>query len=187
MKGKLIILSGPSGVGKSTIRTELIKQLPNLWYSISATTRPKRDNEQNGIDYYFLTKEEFVKQIENNNFLEYEEVYKDTYYGTLKQTVFDKLNNNINVILEIDVNGALNIKKNLKEAILIFIEPPSFENLKTRLINRDTESEEKLKERLEKASYELSKKHHYDYIVTNDDLTTTISKVKEIIANEINN
>ena len=157
MKGKLIILSGPSGVGKSTIRTELIKQLPNLWYSISATTRPKRDNEQNGIDYYFLTKEEFVKQIENNNFLEYEEVYKDTYYGTLKQTVFDKLNNNINVILEIDVNGALNIKKNLKEAILIFIEPPSFENLKTRLINRDTESEEKLKERLEKASYELSK------------------------------
>lgn len=184
MKGKLIIISGPSGVGKTTLRKEAIKDIPNLSYSVSATTRKPRNDEENGIDYYFLTEKEFKENIEKNNFLEYEEVYNGLYYGTLKNIVDEKLKNGINVILEIDVNGALNIKKN-QECTLIFVAPPSKESLEKRLIARNSDNEEKLRERLAKAEYELSFQNKYDYIVINNDLEQAKKDLKEVITNII--
>ena len=129
MKGNLIIISGPSGVGKSTIRKRIIKDFDNFKYSVSLTTRKPRIDEEtnaeeeNGKEYYFVTPEIFKENIKNNNFLEYQEVYKDTFYGTLKKDVMNLINNGINVILEIDVDGALNIKKEYKDTTLIFIKP----------------------------------------------------------------
>ena len=180
-KGKLIVISGPSGVGKSTIRENLINKKDNLWYSISMTTRDKRDNEKDGIDYYFVTKDEFLKNINNNNFIEYAEVYNGTLYGTPKDKVEEMLNKGINVILEIDVEGALNIKKEYKDAILIFIAPPSMEELETRLRLRKTDKEEKILERLEKAIKEVANKDKYDYIVINNNVDETVNDIIKII------
>lgn len=182
-KGKLIIISGPSGSGKSTIREQIVKNNKNIWYSISMTTRKPRINEKNEIDYYFVTKEEFLKEIENNNFYEYAEVYKDIYYGTPKNKVKEMLNKGYDVILEIDVEGALQIKEQDKDAILIFIMPPSIEELKNRLENRKTDSKEKIKERLDKALYEISFKDKYDYIVLNDNIDKAVKELENIIKN----
>lgn len=182
-KGKLIIISGPSGSGKSTIREQIVKNNKNIWYSISMTTRKPRINEKNEIDYYFVTKEEFLKEIENNNFYEYAEVYKDIYYGTPKNKVKEMLNKGYDVILEIDVDGALQIKEQDKDAILIFIMPPSIEELKNRLENRKTDSKEKIKERLDKALYEISFKDKYDYIVLNDNIDKAVKELENIIKN----
>lgn len=182
-KGKLIIISGPSGSGKSTIREQIVKNNKNIWYSISMTTRKPRINEKNEIDYYFVTKEEFLKEIENNNFYEYAEVYKDIYYGTPKNKVEEMLNKGYDVILEIDVDGALQIKEQDKDAILIFIMPPSIEELKNRLENRKTDSKEKIKERLDKALYEISFKDKYDYIVLNDNIDKAVKELENIIKN----
>ncbi len=180
-KGKLIIISGPSGSGKSTIREKIVKNNKNIWYSISMTTRKPRINEKNEIDYYFVTKEEFLTEIKNNNFYEYAEVYKDIFYGTPKNKVQEMLNKGYDVILEIDVDGALQIKKQDNNAILIFIMPPSIEELKNRLENRKTDSKDKIKERLNKALYEISFKDKYDYIVLNDNIEKATKEIETII------
>ncbi len=180
-KGNLIVISGPSGSGKSTIRENIIKNNSNIWYSISMTTRNKRINETDGIDYYFVNKEKFKEEIKNNNFYEYAEVYQDIFYGTPKSKVNEMLEKGYDVILEIDVEGALNIKKQKNDAILIYIMPPSIEELEKRLRKRKTESEEKIIERINKAKFEISFKDKYDYIVTNDNIDTAIKEVENII------
>lgn len=185
-KGKLFVISGPSGVGKTTIRNEILKTYENFWYSISMTTRKKRENEKNKIDYYFVTKEEFIKNIKENNFLEYAEVYKDIFYGTPKNKVIEKLNQGTNVILEIDVKGALNIQNEYNEAILIFICPPNIQELKKRLLQRQTDNTKVIEERINKAEYEISFKNEYDYIITNNNLEIAIKEIKQIIEKELN-
>jgi guanylate kinase len=171
VNGKLLILSAPSGSGKSTIINHILdKKLP-VEFSISATSRPPRGNEKNGVEYYFLTPEEFKERIKHEDFLEYEEVYPDRFYGTLKTEVEEKLAQGINVIMDVDVAGGLNIKKLYgNDALLIFIKPPSIEELKKRLETRGTDSEEVIADRISKAAYELSLAPQYDTIIINDDL-----------------
>ena len=187
MKGNLIIISGPSGVGKSTIRKRIIKDFDNFKYSVSLTTRKPRIDEEtnaeeeNGKEYYFVTPEIFKENIKNNNFLEYQEVYKDTFYGTLKKDVMNLIDNGINVILEIDVDGALNIKKEYNNTTLIFIKPSSLEELKNRLRNRNSDSSKKIEERLEKAKYEINKSKYYDYVITSTNKEEDYKKIKNII------
>lgn len=191
-KGLLIVISGPSGIGKTTIRERLVKENDDFWYSISMTTRKPRKiektnrYEQNGIDYYFVDEDEFISNIKENNFLEYAKVYKDLYYGTLKDIVFKKLDEGINVILEIDVNGAKQVRKNYKNALLIFIKPRSLEELEYRLRNRRTDTEDAIKERLEKAIYEISNSGIYDYVIESGSKEEDYEKVKNIIEYEKN-
>lgn len=191
-KGLLIVISGPSGIGKTTIRERLVKENNDFWYSISMTTRKPRKiektnrYEQNGIDYYFVDEDEFISNIKENNFLEYAEVYKDLYYGTLKDIVFKKLDEGINVILEIDVNGAKQVRKNYKNALLIFIKPHSLEELEYRLRNRRTDTEDAIKERLEKAIYEISNSGIYDYVIESGSKEEDYEKIKNIIEYEKN-
>lgn len=191
-KGLLIVISGPSGIGKTTIRERLVKENDDFWYSISMTTRKPRKiektnrYEQNGIDYYFVDEDEFISNIKENNFLEYAEVYKELYYGTLKDIVFKKLDEGINVILEIDVNGAKQVRKNYKNALLIFIKPRSLEELEYRLRNRRTDTEDAIKERLEKAVYEISNSGIYDYVIESGSKEEDYEKVKNIIEYEKN-
>lgn len=191
-KGLLIVISGPSGIGKTTIRERLVKENDDFWHSISMTTRKPRKiektnrYEQNGIDYYFVDEDEFISNIKENNFLEYAEVYKDLYYGTLKDIVFKKLDEGINVILEIDVNGAKQVRKNYKNALLIFIKPRSLEELEYRLRNRRTDTEDAIKERLEKAIYEISNSGIYDYVIESGSKEEDYEKVKNIIEYEKN-
>ena len=182
-KGKFIVISGPSGVGKGTICNRLLNEL-NAWYSVSTTTRAPRDGEINGINYFFVTKEEFEKKIKEGAFLEYN-IYNGNYYGTSKEIVINKINNGINVFSEIDVNGAHNIKKVFPDALLIYIAPPSIEILKDRLIGRGTETIEKINQRLEIAEKELKEADFYDYVVVNDDLDTATDEVRNIITKEI--
>lgn len=182
-KGKFIVISGPSGVGKGTICNRLLNEL-NAWYSVSTTTRAPRDGEINGINYFFVTKEEFEKKIKEGAFLEYN-IYNGNYYGTSKEIVINKINNGINVFSEIDVNGAHNIKKVFPDALLIYIAPPSIEILKDRLIGRGTETIEKINQRLEIAEKELKEVDFYDYVVVNDDLDTATDEVRNIITKEI--
>lgn len=187
MKGNLIIISGPSGVGKSTIRKRIIKDFDNFKYSVSLTTRKPRIDEEtnaeeeNGKEYYFVTPKIFKENIKNNNFLEYQEVYKDTFYGTLKKDVMNLIDNGINVILEIDVDGALNIKKEYNDTTLIFIKPSSLEELENRLRNRNSDSSKKIEERLEKAKYEINKSKYYDYVITSTNKEEDYKKIKNII------
>ena len=182
-KGKFIVISGPSGVGKGTICNRLFKEL-NAWYSVSTTTREPREGETDGINYYFISKEEFKKRIDDGEFLEYN-IYNDNYYGTSKKMVLDKINSGIDVFMEIDVNGAHNIKKMFPEAILIYIAPPSIDELRNRLINRGTESMEKITQRLEIAEKELKEIDFYDYVIVNDDLEKATDEVRKIIKKEI--
>lgn len=182
-KGKFIVISGPSGVGKGTICNKLINEL-NAWYSVSTTTRTPREGEVNGVNYFFVTKEEFEDKIKNGEFLEYN-VYNNNYYGTSKKVVLDKMNKGINVFSEIDVNGAHNIKKIFPDALLIYIAPPSIEALRERLIGRGTESIEKIEQRLEIAKKELEEINFYDYVVVNDDIEKATNEVRDIIKNKI--
>ena len=182
-KGKFIVISGPSGVGKGTICNRLLNEL-NAWYSVSTTTRSPREGEINGVNYFFVTKEEFEKKIKEGAFLEYN-VYNDNYYGTSREIVVNKINSGINVFSEIDVNGAHNIKKVFPDALLIYIAPPSIEVLKERLISRGTESIEKINQRLEIAERELKEVDFYDYVVINDDLDKATDEVRNIIAKKI--
>jgi guanylate kinase len=185
-KGKLIILSAPSGSGKSTIINHILERGVSVHFSISATSRPPRGNEQNGVEYFFLSPEEFRKRIKDGDFLEYEEVYVDRFYGTLRSEVEDRLHRGENVILDVDVAGGLNIKKIYgNEALLIFIKPPSIEELQRRLEQRGTDSAKVIADRIAKAEYELSLADSYDCIIVNDDLEkakkNTESAIKEFI------
>ena len=182
MNGKLIIFSAPSGAGKTTIVKELLNSGLNLEFSISACSRPKRSNEIDGKDYYFLSVDEFKNKIANNEFLEWEEVYKDNYYGTLKSEVERIWTKGNYVIFDVDVIGGLNIKKYYKEkALSVFIMPPSLKLLEERLKKRSTESEENQKKRLDKAKLELSYEKKFDEIIVNDNLKTAINEAKNII------
>ena len=172
-KGKLIIFSAPSGSGKSTIVQWLMKEHPELrlYFSISCTSRAPRGSEQNGVEYFFLTPEEFREKIQNDEFVEYEEVYENRFYGTLKSQVEKQLNAGQNVVFDVDVKGGVNIKKFYgDDALSVFIQPPSIEELRKRLVGRATDSPEAIEERLAKASYELTFANQFDTIVVNDDL-----------------
>ena len=183
-KGLLIVISGPSGAGKGTICSELLKNNDYLNLSVSATTREPRGNEENGKDYFFLTKEKYKKKIKNNEFLEYAKVHNEKYYGTLKSNVLNKLDDGYDVILEIDIQGALQIKDNYKEGIFIFIMPPSMRELRDRLVKRATESKEKIIERFTTAYKEMNEMTKYNYVVVNDNISDAVKKVESIIISE---
>lgn len=169
MSGKLIILSAPSGSGKSTIIRYLLKNVPNLEFSISATSRAPRGNEKDGVEYHFLSADEFRQRIRNNELIEYEEVYPGCFYGTLHSEI-DRISNKGNhIIFDVDVLGGLNIKKQFgKRALAIFIAPPDIETLHERLIRRGTESSEMIAERIKKADYELRYASLFDKVIVND-------------------
>lgn len=181
-EGKLIIFSAPSGAGKSTIVNYLLAQNLNLQFSISATSRLPRGSEKHGTEYYFLTPEEFKERIANGEFLEYEEVYKDKFYGTLKTEVTRILESGGNVIFDVDVVGGCNIKKHYGEqALSIFIAPPSVAVLRERLINRGTDTADVIEARIAKAELELAFSNRFDVIVENTDLVITESEVLGIV------
>ncbi len=180
--GKIIAVSAPSGTGKTTIVKQMLKIFPAMIFSVSATTRAMRAGEVNGKDYFFVSEEEFKKKIENDEFAEWERFY-DYYYGTYKSYIEENINKNKSVILEIDVKGALEIKKNYSSAKLIFIYPPSYEELAKRLKNRKTETEVDFKKRIERAKMELSLKDKFDYFVENKDLEKAILETERIIRN----
>ena len=184
MRNVLVVLSGPSGVGKGTVAKLLVERNKNVSLSISCTTRSPRMGELNGKDYFFIGKEEFKSKIESGGFLEYSEHFEN-YYGTPKNFVLDKLSNN-DVLLEIDVNGGLDVKKSYKDAVLIMLVPPSEEEIRNRLIKRSTESMSKINLRMQRINYELGKKDLYDYAVVNDDLMTAVKEIEEIILKEKN-
>ncbi len=183
--GKLIVIAAPSGSGKTTIVKNLISnKVLNLGFSVSATSRGKRKNEIEGKDYYFLSKNQFEEKINLNEFVEWEEVYKETFYGTLKSEI-DNLNSlDKNLIFDIDVIGGLSIKKEFPERTLtVFISPPSLKELENRLRKRGADSEEKIKIRLSKASKEISMSVLYDYKIENHNLEETVAKVTTLINN----
>ena len=172
-RGKLIIISAPSGTGKSTIIGWLMKEHPelNLAFSISCTSRSPRGTEQNGVEYFFLTPEEFRERIDNDEFLEYEEVYEGRFYGTLKAQVERQLEAGQNVVFDVDVKGGVNIKKFYgDEAMSIFIQPPSIAELRKRLEGRGTDAPEVIDQRIARAEFELTFANQFDKIVVNDDL-----------------
>ena len=184
---KVIVFSAPSGSGKSTLLKHLIEQGLNLHFSISATSRPPRGQEQHGVEYFFLSPEEFRAHIEADDFLEYEEVYKDRYYGTLTSQVESQLAAGENVICDIDVKGGINIKKHYgARCLAIFIQPPSVAALKSRLENRGTETPEAIQMRLDKAEYEMSFASQFDTIIVNDDLETAKSEIYRVVSEFIN-
>ena len=184
--GKLIVISAPSGAGKTSIVHYLLKELPNLCFSISATSRVKRDNEFDGKDYHFLGVEQFKQEIKEDAFLEWEEVYDNQYYGTLKSEIDRIWNIEKTVIFDVDVAGGINIKKQYpSECLSIFIMPPSIEVLKERLKNRGSESEESLAKRLSKAEEEISQNQKFDMVILNDDLQIACTETKEVIINFI--
>lgn len=180
-RGLLIVISGPSGAGKDTIVNEVIKNKDmNLFVSISATTRLPRGSEENGKDYFFLTKDEFIKRINNNDFLEYA-IYNDNYYGTPKYKIEEYLAKGIDVILIIEIQGALKIKSLISDALFIFIMPPSMDELKNRLVNRNTDSKEKIFARFKQSYKEINEVKKYNYVVVNDDISKASNKVISII------
>lgn len=187
MEGKLIIFSAPSGAGKTTIVQYLLSIFPEISFSISCTTRPKRENEVDGKDYYFLTEEQFQEKIKNNEFIEYEEVYKGRYYGTLHSEIERLWNQGKHVIFDIDVRGGLNLKKQFKDrALAIFIAPPSLKDLEERLKNRNTENLESLLTRIQKADEELSFAKDFDAVIINDNLEKAQNKAKTLVKNFLN-
>ena len=183
-KGSLLIFSAPSGSGKSTIVNWLMQEHPelNLYFSISCTSRAPRGTEQNGVEYFFLTPEEFRQRIENDEFLEYEEVYEGRFYGTLKSQVEHQLSQGQNVVFDVDVKGGINIKKYYGErAMSLFIQPPSVEALRRRLEGRGTDTPEAIENRLAKAEYELTFAPQFDHIVVNDDLATAQAETLSLV------
>jgi guanylate kinase len=182
MSGKLIIFSAPSGAGKTTIVRHLLDKNLNLEFSISATSRGMRRTETDGKDYYFLTPEEFRNKIDNNEFLEWEEVYSGTYYGTLKSEVERIRFAGKNVIFDVDVIGGCNIKKFYgNEALAVFVQPPSVEELRNRLVARSTDSPEVIEKRVAKAEYELTFANQFDCIIVNEDLEKAFEDAEQCI------
>jgi guanylate kinase len=181
-QGKLIIFSAPSGSGKTTLVRYLLSQGMDLAFSVSCTSRPPRGTEQDGVDYYFLTPEEFRQRIENDEFLEYEEVYTDKYYGTLKSEVERLSGAGHTVVFDVDVKGGVNIKKYYGDrALSLFIQAPSIEELSRRLHNRGTDSEEVIQQRLEKAAYELTFAPLFDHIIVNDVLEVAQAETLAVV------
>ncbi len=188
-KGKMLIVSAPSGSGKSTIVNWLMKEHPelHLYFSISCTSRAPRGTEQDGVEYFFLTPEEFRTKIANEEFLEYEEVYQDRFYGTLKAQVERQRVAGQNVVFDVDVKGGLNIKRYYgDEALSLFIQPPSVEELRRRLTGRGTDTSEAIEERLAKAEYELTFASLFDCVVVNDDLEVAKQEALQIINDFLN-
>ncbi len=182
--GLLIVISGPSGSGKGTVCKQLLSmEIPEIELSVSATTRKPRIGEVEGISYFFKCKEEFKEMISQNEFIEYAQVY-DNFYGTPKSHVKGKLEKGKDVILEIDIQGAMQVKKNHPDAVFVFIMPPSFEELKHRIISRGTESEQDIHKRLHEAYSEVCSSKNYDYIVINDDMYKAAEDVRSIIMAE---
>ncbi len=184
MKGKMLIVSAPSGSGKSTIVNWLMQehQELKLYFSISCTSRAPRGTEQNGVEYFFLTPEEFRERIAKQEFLEYEEVYENRFYGTLKQQVENQREQGQNVVFDVDVKGGINIKKYYgDEALSLFIQPPSVEELRRRLEGRKTDTPEAIEERLAKAEYEMTFAPQFDKIIVNDDLETAKQETLKIV------
>lgn len=183
-KGLLIVISGPSGVGKGTVRKALFQRTQqNLVYSVSMTTRQPRNGEVDGVDYYFVNQEQFQSQIDNGNLLEYA-TFVGNFYGTPKDKIEQELDKGNEVVLEIEVNGAMQVKEKMPEAVFIFIAPPSFSALENRLYTRGTESAETIKERLQKASREIKLANQYDYIVINDTVDNAADRIMAIIRAE---
>ena len=185
--GKLLIFSAPSGSGKSTIINYLMQCDLNLQFSISATSRPPRGTEQDGVEYFFLSLDEFKRKIENDEFVEYEEVYENRFYGTLKSQVEKQLSRGENVVFDVDVHGGMDIKAQYGErALSIFIQPPSIEDLRHRLEKRATDAPEVIEKRLARAEYELSFADKFDTVIVNDDLETAkaeaLQKVKQFLS-----
>ena len=181
-EGKLIIFSAPSGAGKTTIVQHLLKKIPQLEFSISATTRKPRGDEKDGADYYFISKEEFLHRIAKKHFVEFEEVYTGTFYGTLRTEIERIWLDDKVVIFDIDVEGGLHLKRKYDGAALaIFVQPPSLEVLKQRLAGRGTDSPEKLQERFEKAAKELNYAPQFDIILKNHDLQTACAEAEELV------
>ncbi len=188
MENKMIIISAPSGAGKTTLVKYLLSVRNDLEFSISACSRAKRDDELDGRDYYFMTKEEFRKKIDNNEFIEWEEVYPGSYYGTLRTEVYRIWNKGNHVIFDVDVVGGLNIKKQFAEKILaVFIQPPSIEVLETRVRKRQSDSEDKIRERINKAEWEMKFANEFDRIVVNNEISVAkielLSLVNEFLDN----
>jgi len=185
--GKLIVISAPSGAGKTSIVHHLLKNMPELSFSVSACSREKRDNETHGKDYYFLGVEGFQNKIKEDAFLEWEEVYENQYYGTLKSEIERIWSEGKTVIFDVDVIGGLNIKKQYpKECLSLFIMPPSVDVLRERLSGRGSESEEKLEMRLAKAEQEISKNQEFDMVILNDDFGIACEDTIKVITNFIN-
>lgn len=178
--GNLFVVSGPSGAGKGTLLSQVIERIPDAWVSVSATTRSPRPGEIEGVHYFFLDTDHFKSLVEQDGFLEWAQVH-DNYYGTLKQSVIDHMNAGDQVILEIDVQGALQVRKALPEAHLVFIEPPSLEELDRRLRQRGTETEDVISSRMKTAEVELAQKMEYDVQVVNDDLERAVDELVEVI------
>ncbi|OIO19620.1 MAG: guanylate kinase [Ignavibacteria bacterium CG1_02_37_35] len=178
--GKIFVITAPSGTGKTTIIRSILKKLPDVVYSISATTRGKRANEKDGVDYFFIDEAAFQQKISDHQFVEWEKVY-DYYYGTPKFFVEKVISEGNSILLELEVKGALSIKKVFPQAIMIFLLPPSLEILEKRLRERKTESEEDFQKRIERAKMELSLKDKFDYFIVNNNLNTAILELKEVI------
>jgi guanylate kinase len=187
MTGKIIIITAPSGAGKTSITRYLLKKYPQLAFSISASTRQARGKEQNGVDYYFMSVNEFQEKIQHNEFVEWEMVYEGKYYGTLKSELERIWQQGKVPMLDIDVKGAIHVQKQYPETSLsIFVEPPSVEELKNRLMSRGTETEESIATRVNKASYELSFKHSFNEVIINDNLEKACVETEKVILSFIN-
>ncbi len=182
-KGQLYIISGPSGSGKSTVLREVFKRRDRLWFSVSATTREPRPGERDGVDYFFVTREEFDRMAASGELLEHA-VYVKNCYGTPRKPVLDRMEQGIDVILDIDVQGAGQVKEKMPDAVTVFIAPPSVEELGRRLRGRSTESEEKIQERLRTAAAELERAKTYDYIVVNDRVERAAEELLAIMVPE---
>ncbi|MCH7962523.1 MAG: guanylate kinase [Bacteroidetes bacterium] len=184
-KGEVIAVSGPSGAGKSTIVKIILKLYPEIVFSVSATTRPKRENESDGVEYFFISEDKFKNKIDKGEFVEWQKFY-DYYYGTVNSFINENINLGNPVLLEIDVKGALSIKRIYPESHLIYIMPPSYEVLVSRLRNRQTETEEDFQKRIERAKMELSHKDQFDYIVINENIEKAVEETSVLIKKIIN-
>ena len=182
-RGSLIVVSGPSGCGKGTVIQEFLKKHKDAWLSISCTSRKPRPGDEEGVTYYFLSKEEFEQKIEEGGFLEFA-LYNGNFYGTPKEHIEEKLCNGIDVILEIEVQGALKVKEVVPEAICIFIMPPTMKELKKRLVGRKTETKDKILERFKRAYQEINELALYNYVVTNDEIKNAVEKMSAILISE---
>ena len=181
-KGILLILSGPSGVGKGTVGKQLLARSGgSMVFSVSCTTRAPREGEEDGRDYFFISEEEFGRMVDNGEFLEYMNVFGKNHYGTPRKYVENKIDAGMDVLLDIDVNGAMNVKKNFPDAVSIMLVPPTMKELRSRLEGRGTETREAVERRLAEAKTELSYMPRYDYIVVNDDLDVAVAQCEQVI------